>query len=540
LYLALGKLIVDTRAIPTTDPFVFTVPESPPGVYDKWASCVGAYLLHDLGGLDLLILLKASAVLLASACAALFARRLAYRSALVPAIILLGLWAGCDRFIERTSLVSDTLTAVVLAVLCLERRAPTRWLWSIPVIFAVWVNVHPGYFVAAGLLGFAVLSSVHRWREPAFRRLLVCAGSSGLACLLNPRLLEGAIHPLRFALGPELAVYRQHYWEYQPTLGPHYLAWPQTWLFIALCIVTGTLGLLALRATRSAALFGLLSFAFLVWLGLTAVRFATTASLALPVLAVDFAASLNLLRIDEVPRKRLAGAASIAVGIAALALNVKLAAFGYAPASGARRLGLGVDPVSTPFRAAEFLERIGFGGRLFNQHEYGAYLAWRWGPRRRLFYHGMVENIRFYVDDVVGVSRSTRDFERIVDTYELTAFLLPRWDASPTHGPVVLQQLLTRPDWHLVFWDDGSVVWLRDAPWTRAAISRYEYRAVDPFRLDRLRVALEHEPQRAFDEAVRAVRDSPESEKPREILENVFAVDPESVLTGGATGTPAR
>lgn len=552
-YLAFGKQIVERHALPTSDPFLFSIPESPPHAHHEWASFVAAYLLHRVGGFDLLIVLKAVGVLLWSVGAWFLSWRVGYRSPLVAGVILLGLWTGCDRFLERCSLVSDVLTAVVAIVLCLERRAPTRWLWAIPVIFAVWVNVHPGYVVGAALVVFALLATALRRpgvdvraspsararesadpvrpsRDAALRRLGLCAVSSALACLLNPRFFEGAIFPLRFAFSPDAAVYRQYYFEFQPPLGPYYVGWWQTWLFVALSVVTTGLGLATLRRDRSAAVFGLLASALLIGLGLSAVRFTTTAALTLPILAIDFAASLELLAINRTRRGRYALAASAAVGIVAFALCVKLFAFGYTPASGPRHVGLGIDEGNIPVHGAEFLERVGFNGRLFNQHEYGGYLAWRWGPVQRLFWHGMAADMAFYAEDYIGVSRSAVDFERVVDKYGLTAFLLPHWDASPTRGPPILLLLLNDPDWHLVFWDDTCALWLRDVAENREAIDRHEYRLFDPFRLDRFEAALQNEPQRAFTETVRVLRESPKCKTARHVLRTTFKVDPDEVL----------
>lgn len=551
-YLAFGKQIVESHALPTTDPFLFTIPESPPHAHHEWASFVAAYLLHRAGGFDLLIILKAMAVLLWAVGAWFLSRRVGYRSPLVASIILLGLWSGCDRFLERCSLVSDLLTGVVAMVLCLERRAPSRWLWAIPLIFVVWVNVHPGYIVGAALLVFALLATalegpgivrssqpgrasgsvdqVRSSRDAALRRFGLCAALSAFACLLNPRFFEGAIFPLRFAFSPEAAVYRQYYFEFQPPLGTYYVGWWQTWVFVALSVVTAGLGLATLRRDRRAAVFGLLASALLIGLGFSAVRFTTTAALTLPILAIDFAASLELLAINRTGRGWYAFAASAAVSIVAFALCVTLLVSGYTPASGPRHVGLGIDEGNIPVHGADFLERVGFNGRLFNQHEYGGYLAWRWGPGHRLFWHGMAADMAFYAEDYMGVSRSAVDFERVVDKYGLTAFLLPHWDASPTRGPPILLLLLNDPDWHLVFWDDTCALWLRDVDANRDVINRHEYRVFDPFRLDRFNAALQSEPQRAFTETVRVLRESPKCKTARHVLRTTFKVDPDEVL----------
>ena len=107
----------------------------------------------------------------------------------------------------------------------------------------------------------------------------------------------------------------------------------------------------------------------------------------------------------------------------------------------------------------------------------------------------------------------------------IDAFLLAADPASPTSGPLVFQQLLSRPEWRLVFWDGRTVVFLRDRPEYRASLDARAYRWFDLFRQERLDQGLREDPRRVLEEAVQALVDEPRNAPARRVVENVFRLD---------------
>jgi len=82
--------------------------------------------------------------------------------------------------------------------------------------------------------------------------------------------------------------------------------------------------------------------------------------------------------------------------------------------------------------------------------------------------------MKFYNDDYLGVNRSPAEFDRIVNTYKIGAFMLTRNDVRTPDLPLLYRILLTRPDWHLVYMDDVAMIFLKDLPENQDAIRRYK------------------------------------------------------------------
>jgi hypothetical protein len=133
-----------------------------------------------------------------------------------------------------------------------------------------------------------------------------------------------------------------------------------------------------------------------------------------------------------------------------------------------------MDETFQPVKAADFLDTIELKTSLFNQHDFGCYLAWRWNGKRKLFYHGAVDDMKFYNDDYLGVNRSPAEFDRIVNKYKIGAFMLTRYDVRAPNLPLLYRILLTRSDWHLVYLDEIAMIFLKDLPENQDAIKRYK------------------------------------------------------------------
>ena len=85
----------------------------------------------------------------------------------------------------RPQLIGMALFAVVL-LLVVDRRAHPRRLWLVPVIVAVWANMHGSFFLGPVVLGLAWLEDLARPRSPGARRVLAVAAISAAAACVNP------------------------------------------------------------------------------------------------------------------------------------------------------------------------------------------------------------------------------------------------------------------------------------------------------------------------------------------------------------------
>ncbi len=517
MHLAVGRRILQEGwHFADPDPFLYSLPGHRTEFLNQWGTHLLAFGLYRLGGFSLLVVFKALLVVVGASAPFWLAARLEVRSFLVPALSLLALWAGCDRFIERSSLFSDVAGAGVLALVGAELHQPSRRRWLLPPIFLLWANVHTGFLTG---LFFVFLGGLTQWR--AARRWFPLALACLLACSIHPRgpaLVASVLHDVA---GSGYQAYRQANFEWLSTLDSRALQTREVQrLLVLLAAVTG---LIIWRGwhRRAVPWFSLLVLIALAYLGQSAIRFVTTVSFALPVLVVDLLAD-SPLPLSFRRERALQGA----VLLLALGLCVKVAEGGYVTKSGPRHLGLGLDDTRLPLMAADYVHSLPLTGHLFNEHEFGSLLAWRFDGKPPLYYHGFVDDLAFYERDYLGVNRSPEDFAQIVDHYQIDLFFLRRRTVTPTAGPLLHQILLTAPMWKLIYWDDSAMVFLRDRPQYRKILERDEIHYLDPFRPDRLDVGLQRSPGEVRAEALRLLHYNPSNRMAQDFFRVVLKEDP--------------
>jgi hypothetical protein len=178
-----GGLILDTRALPSPDTFTFTA-AGLPWLDQQWGAQVVLAALFRAGGWALLAVVRALLVglvawLVLRACrsAGLGLRVAAWLTlgGFVVAIAALGL---------RPQLLGMAFLALTLAILAARDRRPDL-VWVLPVLVALWANVHGSFVLGPAAVAVAWLEDITAGR-PRPRRLLVVAALSGLATLVNP------------------------------------------------------------------------------------------------------------------------------------------------------------------------------------------------------------------------------------------------------------------------------------------------------------------------------------------------------------------
>jgi hypothetical protein len=175
-----GLDMLATHTLPRDDPYSFT--QDVPWINHEWLSELimgGAYRAAGPIGLT---------VLKATLVAAFLA-------------IVVGAYAAASPFVAApafflvawgTAYLTSTLrpqlwTLIGVALICRLLMAAPRpwWLFALPTLFVVWVNMHGGWIVGAGLL--VVWTSVQICRRGAPRALIASvAVLSALATLVNP------------------------------------------------------------------------------------------------------------------------------------------------------------------------------------------------------------------------------------------------------------------------------------------------------------------------------------------------------------------
>lgn len=180
-YLRLGKDILSNRAIPQVDTFSFTV-AGQPVVYFSWLSGVIFYLVNQAGGITLTVFCRG--VLLAIFYGTIWAvcRGIGAGPKLASLVTLLAILAGSNNWAVRPQLLAYPLFGVALWWLVKWEAGERRYLWLLPLLSLLWVNLHPSFLLLFLLVG-AQLVGEKRDRKT----LALLLAAMFLASLANPR-----------------------------------------------------------------------------------------------------------------------------------------------------------------------------------------------------------------------------------------------------------------------------------------------------------------------------------------------------------------
>lgn len=464
-HLGVGRWIVAHRAVPELDPFSFTAANN---LYtdSHWLFQVALYWVHALGGIPLITALQAACFLGAVTLLA--------RSAPTPrldALKALALIALAPVVAERILLRPDMATFLFLAVFwraLFSRPAASRpWLWSLPLVQVLWVNMHGLFMFGPVLTAVALAGSLAQaflplpqglkqaeernasWKEFALLLVAVCA-----ACVVTPYGAAG----LRYAfllyseIGHGSDSFMRSVSELKVTAIVNQLSPPV--LMYRLILAGAALSALLNRRNLSLSA-GAAVLAFSHLAGQSVRNTAYFSFLAVPFMLQNFTAALE----RDLPRARLVLRAAAVTAAAVLGFLLVSGRY-YVHTRDNKTFGIGRNPFIRPDGAIAFIERTGLKGPYLNDIVFGGMLIWRWHPERPIFTDGRLE--------VYG-SEFLQEYRKMTEApASLWDEATKRWDVqyailsgiSP-YSEKIIEYLADRKDWPLLYSDGFSAVYAR-------------------------------------------------------------------------------
>jgi hypothetical protein len=187
-----GQYILAHHAVPTTDLFSFSRAGAPWFAWE-WGTDVIYAALYQIGGLKAIVLTSGAMIGLFGV---IVLRYTLWRGAnMLVAVFttMLAVGASSMHFLARPHLFTLVLVPVCFWVLEADRRQPTRWLWALIPVTAVWTNLHGGFVIFLACIGLlAAGSALGAWldpgagRWPAVGRYSTLLVGCSLASLINP------------------------------------------------------------------------------------------------------------------------------------------------------------------------------------------------------------------------------------------------------------------------------------------------------------------------------------------------------------------
>jgi hypothetical protein len=449
-HLKTGEIIATTRAVPTTDPFSYTVPGRPWTAHE-WLWELAAYGVYRVGGYGLAAVLSALVVTLTFGLLYRLLRQLGVNEYVALGLVL---WAGLlavPSIGVRPRELTHLFLVVYLGRLLLYRQGRIARLWALPAIMLVWVNVHGPFILGLAVLGVFVAGATVGWLlrgQPAPRHLWAVGLATLAATVVNPTGPAMLLYPVGYYLQGENPSFA-HVTEFR---SPDFHQ--PLYLVFALGLVAFML--LGVNQRRFDLVDSLLVAAFTLQ-ALVSVRHVPVAALVLaPLLACRLRERFVGAREWGPPA---ASAPLVLANWLLLALLV-LGAVVYAGRPDApRRWRLGPEPSARamPVEGARFVEERGLPGPVFNHQPWGGYLIARWYPERRVFIDGRVD---MYGPGVVGeyleVVNVRPGWREVLDKYGVRTLLIEKDSALST-------LLLADGGWERVFQGEVEDVFVRKA-----------------------------------------------------------------------------
>jgi len=468
-HLKTGEWILKNRSLPFNDPFTYTIPQNVRWNDTQWLFQILSAIVHHIGGWNALIGLRVVWVFIL--CSGLWLwlreRKIPAGYAFLSASLVI---VNCRyRFGIRPELLTFSLLTFQL---WLYKKSINRGkLYIVPLLLIqlLWANWHSssvlGVFVG---IAFVVNQFISRYLYKSqqstvetqylasLQMLKIYLPSLILVTLINP---NGWITPL-FALTESK---RFSILEIQPPLFA---------FFVGASGLTLLLAIIGVRHffERKSIYLAVLSLAFTIQSFQMFRFFPYLTIVSSPIQAIGIKIITDAIQTIRWRAVRVVSYTfAIAIIIIGCMLNIK--------SDEKLPFTFGVDESKFPVSAVDFVLKENIQGRLYNDYGTGGYLVYCLTPERKVFIFPEARLNGALLDRTMNTI-IVEEWRRIFDEYQITYAIM-----NCARGPISTKGIYTIPriifswaDWHLVFWDDIAMVFVKDIPEYKNLISRYTCR----------------------------------------------------------------
>jgi hypothetical protein len=381
-----GRYMVETRSFPTTDPFSATA-QGAEWLNHAWGFELLVYGIYALTGTTGVIVLQGLAASATFGVLYGLLRREGIGRGWCAGLLTLGALATHGFWDPRPQLVTYLLLAVFARILADYQAGRPAGLWWLPILTAVWANLHGGFLAGPALVALCAGGELVGWaagddtgRAGGLARARTLAGwsaASVVASLANPFHYHALLFPFQ-VMGDRASQAWIIEWASPP------FGHPQA---AVLLLMLGLMLLLALGTARPVPWRDLVVLVPLVHLAFQAIRNTPLLVIvATPILgrAVAACAEAHWAQLPRLAQRALSvGALGLVLSACSLVAGSSQPGrvlHAFRPTFGAAD--------TLPAGAVEFLRREGRRGTLWNEYVWGGYLIWHLYPELRVSIDG--------------------------------------------------------------------------------------------------------------------------------------------------------
>jgi hypothetical protein len=447
-HLLTGKYIFENRTVPNRELFIYPyLNQISVSHSSEWLSDLIFYLTYSLTGLAGVIALSAG--LLATAFTVIYSQLVKRLSLRIPVFVIVawGAVATSINWVTRPHLMSMLMMGIWLIWADDLRRGEKTPFWKLPVLMLLWSNLH-GEFIAGilVLLAYAVGWVIDYLLDPqkadlsVGKNLWLALILSALASLLNP----GGIGPWTGILGFVNNKYLMS--RMLEANSPNFQS-PEMRVLLSLFLLS--IFLLAIKKVKLSAGQGLLLAGFSA-MSLMAVRNIHLYGIVAPFVLAEGLAEFKNIRLLERLETTLQNVEEKLSGIFwPVAATICLSAF-VITNNTMQRFYQFTAPMF-PVRAVEWLEKNPQQGNMFNDLNWGGYLAWHLWPGQLTFVDSMADvtgEVTMQYETVLTLANGWQD---ILNKYNI------EWAIIEPNSPLA-NELELKQNWHVLYQDGNAVI----------------------------------------------------------------------------------
>jgi hypothetical protein len=445
-YFGLVEYYLKNHVWPTTDPFLYTLPNDVLMTAHQWLGYWIFYIPYYLFSWAGPILLKSFLVgtMLTVPLWAFWSRRKplpTYFTLLWTLAILI----GYHRFRERVSVFGDLF--VVLLFFGLMFWRDRKWFWySLPVMTLLWVQMHPSWPLEWAILGVFFLTTPPRNWKP---HMLICSGLCLIMPVFNPLGLDGLFYPFDFALHIEPYL-RQYIVEWLPLTDPR--IFKHRFLYYPFYTMMPFVAWRLWSARKHVQVFEWCIFALFIALSVKSVRFGLLAE----VIFLTMLVTQELRKPFELHPAWLKNIYVPAIAIACASIvYFKESADGFWKIPFTERMQ--IEKSYFPEAAVDALDKLKPKMHILNSFGFGGYLSWRWQGNPKIFFHGFSTNFAFYEENYIQPQLDPQKLKDLIRRYDIGVFLISKLGND---NPFIMY-LKDNPDFQLIYNDPAAVIFVK-------------------------------------------------------------------------------
>jgi len=350
-----------------------------------------------------------------------------------------------------------------------NKKISSQWLWLLPLVEVIWVNLHIYFFLGIAITGaFFLEKGVFYWgkRKESLTLIGTLLGTVFLATFVNPFGWKGTFHPLFVYSNYGYQVLEEQSIWFLENLGIHNSAFLLFRVVLLLVGVSFVWVLIKKRKEFPLVNFFLISgFAFMACWSIR--NISLFAFISLPILAKNIKIIWPNLNFKDLKSIICSGGVSLIIIFGGLVISGKSLPIN----SGLFGLGL----IKGQNKAMNFFEENNLSGPIFNNYDIGGYLIYYLFPQEKVFVDNRPEvyPAEFFQDIYLPMQEDEVVWLQKSEEYDFNSIIFSWHDVTPW-GQQFLINRVQDDFWVPVFVDEQIIIFLKKNQLNEEIIKKFE------------------------------------------------------------------